>query len=112
VRITDSPYALTEQRRKSECAEVDDLRRVSEHQQAANQVDGTAPARCSDSEAALARALLTRAGRALETAPDAVPALAARVHDAAALLAQALERLDPEVSQRADALSDALLDLM
>lgn len=101
VHIADSPYRLTEQRRRAAGAEVEEIR-------------ANAPAveeGPSANDISLAQAMLGRAARALET-PGGDEAAKARVKDAAKVLEEAIKARDRAMLERCDALSDALLDLV
>jgi molecular chaperone DnaK len=101
VHIADSPYQLTEQRRKSASAEVEAIR-------AASPAAEEGP---SEGDLSLAHALLARAQRALEKG-DGDDESRARVHDARAALRAAIDAGASDLDERSDALSDALLDLV
>ena len=101
VHIADSPYRLTEQRHRSAHAEVEAIRAAAP----------AAEPGASESDLSLARAMLGRAGRALEKG-EGDEASRARVRDAAGALKAAIEARAADVMDRSDALSDALLDLI
>jgi len=117
VRIADSPYRMTEQRRRAARAEIEEMRAKV----------APAPETASgegEADLALARAMLARARRALAAAPgggggggggqgqEAEAEARARVRAAADALEDAVERGGPGAMERCDALSDALLDLV
>jgi molecular chaperone DnaK len=101
VHITDSPYRLTEPHRRRAGAEIEAMRA-----DAPEAADGP-----SESDLSLARAMLGRATRALEK-EGGDEASRERARTAATALAAALEARDPQVMDRSDDLSDALLDLI
>jgi molecular chaperone DnaK len=101
VRIADSPYQLTEQRRRSARAEIEEIRAA-----APEAAEGP-----SESDLSLARAMLGRAARALEK-EGGDEASRARAREARAALEAAIEAQAPDLMDRCDALSDALLDLV
>jgi molecular chaperone DnaK len=97
VTIADSPYRLTELKRDQARKEVQALREVRQTEQA------------SESDVALAKAMLARADKALASgAANGGQA----VRDARDALQKALGARDATVVDKMDALSDALLDLM
>ena len=101
VHITNSPYQLTEQRRRSAGAEVEAIRAASPAE-----ADGA-----SEGDVSLAQALLGRAERALEK-NEGDEASRERVREAVAALREAVEARRGDLIDRSDALSDALLDLL
>ena len=101
VHIADSPYQLTEQRRRSAGAEVEAIRAASPEA-----ADGP-----SEGDLSLARALLGRAARALEKG-DGDEESRGRVREAVTALEAAVEARAGDIDDRSDALSDALLDLV
>ena len=101
VHIAESPYRLTEQVRKSAGAEVAAMRA-----QAPEAARGP-----SESDISLAGAMHGRALRALAK-EGGDEATRARVSAAATTLLAAIEARDPELMDRSDELSDALLDLI
>jgi molecular chaperone DnaK len=101
VHIAESPYRLTEQVRKSAGAEVAAMRA-----QAPEAIEGP-----SENDLSLARAMHGRALRALGK-EGGDEATRARVSAAATTLLAAIEARDPELMDRSDELSDALLDLI
>jgi molecular chaperone DnaK len=103
VEITNSPYRLTEERRVTAQAEIEALRAAAS--------EGDTVAAATESDLSLAKAMLSRAGRALDD-PARAPAAAARVRSAAAALEAAVEKKHPRTAELTDELSDALLDLM
>lgn len=102
VTFADSPYRLTEQKRKAAREQIEQLR-------SGDGAQGVAE-RAADADLKLARALLSRAEKALAANPSAQEA-AARVSTAMAALKAAADSADPAVADLADALSDALFDL-
>jgi molecular chaperone DnaK len=102
VRIADSPYRLTAQRRTSARAEVERLRARAPAQ-------GGGP---SESDLSLATAMLARARRVLSDGAAQGDEGRARVQQAADALAGAASSRDPRTTELCDALSDALLDLV
>jgi molecular chaperone DnaK len=101
VHIADSPYRLTEQHRRRAGAEVEAMRADAPEAE-----DGP-----SESELSLARAMLGRAARALGKEGGDEPTRE-RVRAAVTALEAALEVRAPDVMDRSDDLSDALLDLI
>ena len=101
VHIADSPYQLTEQRRRSAGAEIEALRAAAPEAE-----EGP-----SESDLSLARAMLGRARRALDK-EGGDEAGRARVRVALTALEAALEARDARLMERSDDLSDALLDLI
>ncbi len=105
VHIADSPYQLTEVRRRSAGAEVTAMRELGA---AADERAAEGP---SSSDLSLARAMLGRAKRALEK-EGGDEAARDRVRAAVTALEAAIEARDPGVMDHSDDLSDALLDLI
>jgi molecular chaperone DnaK len=102
IRIADSPTRLTNKQRKSARTSLEALRQGRPAPEQAR----------SSAEATLARALLERARTVLgkkrnECAPKALAAVEAAIQG----VEYALEHEQTDVGQRAEALSDALLDL-
>lgn len=104
VTFADSPYRLTELKRKSARAEVQELL-------AAGTEDRSGPA-IAKADLELAKALLARAEKALEAASSATDETRERVRGAMKNLSAAIEAGDPRMGELEDALSDALFDLM
>jgi molecular chaperone DnaK len=104
VTFADSPYRLTELKRKSARAEVQELL-------AAGTEDSSGPA-IAKADLELAKALLARAEKALEAASSATDETRERVRGAMKDLSAAIEAGDPRMGELEDALSDALFDLM
>jgi molecular chaperone DnaK (HSP70) len=105
VRIADSPYGLTQQRREKARAEVERMRA-----EAPAPVEGL-----SDSDLSLATAMLARARRALENGvgeSSGAGEARERVRAASDALSEAVAGRDPRAMELCDALSDALLDLV
>ncbi len=99
VIFSNSPYRLTEQRRRSARAEVEKLREKPVQEDAV-----------SDGELQLAKAMVARAKRALEK--PAEEAAQNKVREALTALELAIENPSPLLGEATDALSDALLDLI
>jgi molecular chaperone DnaK len=101
THITESPYRLTEQHRRSASAEVEQIRAAAPE----------AAAGPSEQDLSLARAMAARAAKALEKGGGDDEARA-KVKVAAEALEAAIAARSAEVMDRCDALSDALLDLV
>jgi molecular chaperone DnaK len=103
VTIAESPHRLTEQMRKAARAEVEAMRASPPAQ--------PDPTAASEADLSLARALIGRAERALEKAPDGDPLVRDKIAAAMAELSEAAEARSERTSELIDKLSDALLDL-
>ena len=103
VVIANSPYQLTAQRRSAARAEVEELREGA--------TEGHAEEHATETDLSLARAMLTRARKAVERGSDDAAALE-RAKGAIGALEAATARRSPDVAALTDALSDALLDLL
>ncbi len=102
VQIANSPYSLTAHRRAAAKAEVEALR--------ASAGEGIAVERATETDLSLARAMLSRAEKAISRGGD--PAVVARVKAAVAALTASVDAAAPDTAEHTDALSDALLDLL
>jgi molecular chaperone DnaK len=102
VQIADSPYRLSEQRRTSGRAEIEELR-------AGARAEGEGP---TESDLSLARAMLGRAERALERGAGVSDEERERVRAAMRALSAAVASGDPRTMELCDALSEAVLDLL
>jgi len=103
VQIANSPYSLTAQRRAAARAEVEELR--------AGATEDTAVEAATETDLSLARAMLARAQKAVARGGDDAAAIE-RVKAAIVALDEAVARKAADASERTDALSDALLDLL
>jgi molecular chaperone DnaK len=103
VQIANSPYRLTALRRAAARTEVEELR--------AGAGEGAAVDTATESDLALAIAMISRARRAIERGADDPTALD-RVKASLVALNEAVEKKAPDTADRTDALSDALLDLV
>ncbi len=122
--ISNSPYRLSEQQRRSAQSQVQSLRQFSGESGANDDASASdannLPARPAAQEIALAEALMTRAERALGAnqerhadTVDSPPAAAVeRVRDACEQLRDAVRARASNVGALADQLADALLDLV
>ncbi|MEZ4295996.1 MAG: Hsp70 family protein [Polyangiaceae bacterium] len=102
VQITNSPYRLTEQHRAAAKAEIEELR--------AGASEGHADETATETDLSLARAMLTRAEKALAKGGDTEAHQ--RVRAAISALQSAASKKSSETATLTDALSDALLDLL
>lgn len=111
VTIAESPYRLSEQRREEAKAELEALwTEADEDEDADADADASeAPERPSEAALQRARALLARAERALA---GVAPEQRGPVERAMGALSEALAAEDARVPGLAEALSDALLDLL
>ena len=100
VTIADSPYRLTELKRKQAAEQVELLRATAQEE----------PAGVSEADLSLARAMLARADKALASADESEDRVV--VEAARAELLEAIETGAEDIEERMDDLSDALLDLM
>ena len=105
VTIADSPYRLTESKRKEAAEQVEQLRAGSDEA-----VDDAEADRADEGDLTLAKAMLARADKALAKAEDSDDK--AKVERAREALSKAVEDASPDLEERMDELSDALLDLM
>jgi len=105
VQIANSPYRLTALRRSAARTEVEQLRA------SAGAGEGAAVDTATESDLALASAMMSRARRAIERGTDDATALD-RVKASLVALNEAVEKKAPDTADRTDALSDALLDLV
>ena len=103
VTIADSPYRLTDSKRRKAAEQVQALRAVEVDQQPTLEL-------VNEADLKLARAMLARADKALSKAEASEEKDAAESSRAA--LEAAIEAKSADVEERMDALSDALLDLM
>jgi molecular chaperone DnaK len=103
--IADGPYRLTDQTRMASQAKVEALRagRVSVSE---------AEVRATESDLSLAKAMLARGKRALETRADADETVRTKVEQAIAALSDAVDAQKATTQELTDALSDALLDMV
>jgi len=103
--IADGPYRLTDRTRLASQAKVQALR-------AGRVTVSETESRPTESDMSLAKAMLARAGRALEKRTDADDALRTKVQGAMSALSAAVEAGGATTQELTDALSDALLDLV
>ncbi len=103
VTFSESPYRLTEYKRK---AARDEIVKLLAPSQAAEPVAGAAEA-----DLQLAKALLARADKALEVAGSSPEDARRKVREAVQALRSAVDERAARVGELSDALSDALFDL-